>query len=316
VENKKPKNIDVAIFVTLGDILMITPIISLIKKTYPDSTIRVHTNTAYVPLLENNPDISTIIESASYADVYRYQYHHEGGTIVPLGMANRYDTLWHHTPETRNRSMIDWYYSRTKLTLPPLTDRKVRLYLTDSDRAKAQQIMADNQLEPDKFVVIHTTSRVPSKDWPIEKFAQLDTWFSNNKIARTVQVGMKEDSTFEADVDLLGQLSIKEVVALAENAALFIGCDSGPTWAVSSIDIPMIVIMGATTNTPMESNQKGPFVGPVGNNITYIEPLRIKCATCNPIPCYNHCQIKNPCINSIDVEQVIKTIMEKTKLGK
>lgn len=301
------KIFDLVLFQTMGDVLMTTPIISEIKRQYPDVQIRFHTNKVYKGLLAGNPEINDIVlyDGGSYPDVYQYLRGKQSDHIARMARANHYDTMWHHTPETRNSHMIDWYASRTGLLTTPIKDKHIRFNIGDEARKNISPIIPNNT-----YAVIHTTSRVASKDWPIQHFTKLVSMIKKSMGIEVVQIGIGSDKRVPGTIDLCGKTVYQETAAVLERAKFYVGVDGGPSYLAESVNLPSVIVMGATMGCAQESGQKGPFVGPIGPSVRYVEPVRPKEAVCRPVPCFTHCQLNNPCNIAIIPEKVLEVIKE------
>ena len=90
-------------------------------------------------------------------------------------------------------------------------------------------------------------------------------------------------------------MTLRQIAAFLSKCKCFIGIDSGISYMVAAMDIPVICIMGMSS--PVTS-------GPIGNNVTFIEPTRPQeCSW----PCHQNCRFgqDRECIKNISVEQVL-----------
>lgn len=298
--------IDLVMFRTLGDVLMTTPIIAAVREKYPAAKIRFHVEESYKDLLVGNPHINEIVthRPGCYTDIYEYIAKNPTDHIARMAMANHYDTLWHHTPKTRNQHMMDWYASRTGLDIK-LQNYHIQFSSDEESREAVKNIL------PKKYFVFHTTSRVPSKDWPAVYFGKLANLIQEkNSELELVQIGSSTDNRVPGALDLCGKLSLKQTMAIIEKAMFYIGGDSGPSYMAEAALIPTFIILGSTMAIPELSGQRGPFVGPIGPSVRYISPDRPNENVCKPISCYTHCQLNKPCIVGIMPEKVLEVVQE------
>jgi len=301
--------IDIALFRTLGDVLMGTVVVHSNKAKLPDSHIRFFTDPVYTGLLENNPEVNEILGATSYMEMYDKRFTlPKADHTCKLAMANHYDTCWHHNPETANQHMIDFYANRANLDLK-ITDYTVRFHSTDA------QLEAFKALElPDKYIVLHTTSLLETKNWPLQYFNHLAIMLSKTYGLPIVQIGGPEDSPITGTTSLLGKTPIGLTNQVIKHASFYVGVDSGSAYLAGMAKIPTFLIMGASMGKPQVAGQLGPLVGPVGDNVHYIEPTRLQDRNCMPIPCINHCALQKPCINTIMpqvVHEAIKNIVKE-----
>lgn len=295
--------IDIVLFRTLGDVLMGTTIVHAIKEKYPDSSIRFFTDPAYMDLLHNNSEIQTVVSASTYMDVYSQRATMTKADITcHLGMANHYDTCWHHNSETAGQHMIDFYAKRAKLDLK-ITDYNVRFTSIEPHMA-----MYIGLGLPEKYITIHTTSLLETKNWPMQYFNHLVIMLNKTYNLPIVQIGGPQDAPIDGTINLLGKTNIGVTNIIVQRAAFYIGVDSGSAYLAGAAKIPTFLIMGSSMGKPQVEGQFGPLVGPVGDNVHYIEPVRPHDMHCMPIPCINHCALQKPCINTIQPQQVLEVI--------
>jgi ADP-heptose:LPS heptosyltransferase len=105
--------------------------------------------------------------------------------------------------------------------------------------------------------------------------------------------------------NLAGQTNAKQLLALLEQATLFISNDSGPAHLAAGYETPAITLFGP--ETPI-------IYGPLNPNITIIKK-DIYCSPC--ISVYNnkkHSRCTNAqCMSAITTDEVLSLINEKIK---
>ena len=131
---------------------------------------------------------------------------------------------------------------------PAPEDRKV----TFVPGAQAEQKMAE--LVPQPFVHMHPASRWKFKCWPVEKNAELIDRLASHglPVVLTAAPDAAEIRMVEAiaeksaarTVNLAGQLSIKELGALAARAELFVGVDSMPMHLAAAMGTRTVALFG------------------------------------------------------------------------
>ncbi len=112
----------------------------------------------------------------------------------------------------------------------------------------------DTLLDGNPFVHLHPASRWRFKCWPAEKNAELLDRLAAEGI-RVVLTAAPEpeemllverilEKAQSAPLNLAGQLSIKELGAVAARAHLFIGVDSMPMHLASALGVPTVALFG------------------------------------------------------------------------
>lgn len=297
------RNIDIALFKTFGDLLIGTAIVHAIKKKYPDSYIRFYTEPGYQEILEGNPEINEIIPAYTYNDVYSHIYKHnlKSDHIARLGMANHFDTCWHHNPETLNFNMFEYYMHRANLGLSMTPqDMVVRVF---SDLENPQHKVPE--MLPPKFICCHTTSLLETKNYPVQYFNHLAQMLTSKYHLPIIQVGGPTDAPIRNTTSFLGKLNVKQTKYVIDNCTFYVGIDSGCAYLAGASGKPTVLLMGSTS---------GKQVGPVGDNVFYLEPNRPNDPHCRPFGCVSHCALPQACIQLLTPESVMARIEQIIKL--
>jgi ADP-heptose:LPS heptosyltransferase len=109
--------------------------------------------------------------------------------------------------------------------------------------------------------------------WPEERFAQVARYLAREFDARVILLGHGSDDKRRADAILerteslsvtsaVGQLSLRETVALLEHCRLFIGNDSGPMHLAAAVAVPIVEICGLAADEDPNSNFAPERFGP------------------------------------------------------
>jgi ADP-heptose:LPS heptosyltransferase len=148
----------------------------------------------------------------------------------------------------------------------------------------------------DRLVVIHVSAGNPFRRWPGASFAEvgaalvtadarthiLVTSGPSDRDARNLVIAAMTERLPTADrgrVLACGELSLAEIRALSERAALFIGGDSGPMHVVSTSRTSIIALYGPTL--PARSAPWRPAIWPS----CAIETAGLPCRPCNQRVC-------------------------------
>jgi len=111
------------------------------------------------------------------------------------------------------------------------------------------------QLTPKQFIVLIPSSAHAYKCWPAEQFAKLAESFHQRYGWDAVVVGTQSDCSYAETIrantaspviDLTGQTSIPELVALFDQAGTVVSNDTGPGHIALATDTPAVVIFGNT----------------------------------------------------------------------
>jgi lipopolysaccharide heptosyltransferase II len=130
-------------------------------------------------------------------------------------------------------------------------------------RAGVQQKLATWRVGPgERIIVLHVSAGNPFRRWPEEAFAALAARLARGGVDRRVLVTSgPSDHAAAARVVAAGRqmageagprivdaegLSLPELRALTDGAALFVGGDSGPLHVASTSDVPIVGLYGPT----------------------------------------------------------------------
>lgn len=136
-------------------------------------------------------------------------------------------------------------------------DASLELWLTDADRDFARAWLARHLPRGAPLVVIHPSGgRSRLKQWPIENFRRVLRALAQETPCDFLVIGGSDEAWVvnefgpaadERTAVAVGAFRLRQLAALLENAALFIGGDSGPMHLASAADIPVIAVFGSTS---------------------------------------------------------------------
>lgn len=186
----------------IGDVLLLTPSIRMLKRRFPEAAIDVFTEAKCAPVLENNPDIDRVfrldrsmgaLESLAY---YRKVGRSGHDMLIDFQQLPRcrwvtlfskarikftFSTPWYNRPVYTHWSKVAGPYAAkckagiliNGLGIPWVDDRP-RLYLTQEERDWAEDFLRRLGAGPESPVVsVDATHRRITRQWPPEHYAQL-----------------------------------------------------------------------------------------------------------------------------------------------
>lgn len=162
------------------------------------------------------------------------------------------------------------------------------------------------------YVVLALGANWPNKIWPFEHFAKLSDLLYNNNIIPVIIGGPGEQIIAQKivamskipPIDLTGKTTLKQLAYVIQQAAVFVGGDTGPMHLSVAVGTPTVALMG-----PTDIVRNGPYGQ---EHIPIVVPH--DCAGC----WQRSCPKKWDCLHAITVEQVYETIqiLLKNKLKK
>jgi ADP-heptose:LPS heptosyltransferase len=220
---KGPRNgstLEVGRPAALGDVLMCTPVLRELKRRNPRRCIRFYTN--YGSLVKGLPYIDEVLP-----------YDRRPTNLIELGYE-------HAVPPEVHISRIIGDKLGLKVT-DTRPDCIIRGDLVDGYRKTLAQLPAP------RIVFLRRASVwTPNKNWPDSNWVTLI-----NSVARraaVIEVGQKDAAagtiTHPNYVDLRGETSLEELVALIAASDLYVGPVSGPMHIAVSVGTPSVTICG------------------------------------------------------------------------
>lgn len=205
----QPRRILVCQLRQLGDVILTTPALELLRKRYPEAELHLFTEQKCVPLLENNPHVDKIwgLDKRRLTPFYReilwyWRIARQGYDLVAdfqqlprcrwvvafSGAAVRlsYRPPWYTRPlYTHYAVPLPGYAAMCKASvLAPLgiawQGERPRLYLTETEYRNATDLLRGLGLETGRrFITLDPTHRQPTRRWPIEHYAELTRQLGN-----------------------------------------------------------------------------------------------------------------------------------------
>ena len=156
------------------------------------------------------------------------------------------------------------------------------------------------------LVAMNPSARWNTKRWPLDSFAAVGDRLQQDGTARVVLIGGRDErhvgkqvlrAMRTAPIDLMGQTTLKELIALLRRARLLVTNDSGPMHLAAAVGTPVIALFG-----PTDPARTGPY----GAGHTVLRS-GVPCSPCFSRRCTNAVELE--CLTSIRPENVIEAAM-------
>lgn len=242
---------------SLGDCVLTTPALEVLKRFRPDLRIAVFVENRFRAVFEGNPDVDEILPPSigavrGFRPALCLNFH--GGTrsawMTALCGAPRRAGFGHYR--------MQWAYN---LRIPRAqeilgVERKVHtaehlasaiFYLgapvSEIPRAK---LVAEAPAARAPYAVLHAVAATVEKAWPGERFLAVAAHLRSAGI-EPVFIGAAGDdlAPFRGFRTVQGA-ALADVKTLLAGAALFVGNDSGPAHMAAAFGLPVIVLFGAS----------------------------------------------------------------------
>lgn len=317
----------------IGDVVMATPFLALLRKENPDDFITVICRAYVSELLSRSAFIDNLI-----------RYERDGGLskgILTL-RAGRPENGWDASfilPMSFSSALIaylggtgqrfgysgsarDWLLTDR---LRPDDHRKIHLsreYAALAGMYSGREMAAMPApcvippydwkerlggfgLNEDYVVFAAGAAYGPAKVWPHERFAALARRLKDEKGLRTVTVGSAREEKYLENItgpdddalNLAGKSGVGDLMSILRGAELVVGNDSGPVHVSAAMGVPTVSIFGSTS--PVWTSPQGPR-------------SRIVTSGADCSPCFRkECpEGDTHCLQDISVEDVFDAAME------
>jgi ADP-heptose:LPS heptosyltransferase len=242
---------------SLGDCVLTTPAISILKQWQPKARLAVVVEDRFRAVFEGNPDIAAILPPKlgalrSWRPEYCLNLH--GGPrsaqLTALSGAWRRAGFAHY----RNQMAYNIRIPRAQEILG--VDRKVHtaehlasaaffLGAPPCEVPRARLVAAD-PAKPASVAVIHAAAAAPEKSWRADGFLAIAEHLQSNRIEPVFIGGASDDLSSFGKYRTVQGAPLGEIKNLLAGAALFVGNDSGPAHMAAAFGLPVVVIFKAS----------------------------------------------------------------------
>jgi len=336
----------------IGDLLLTTPLIRRARETWPAARIAVLGIAGTVGMLRGNPDVDELIEVPAHPGL-------RGWLGLARRLLRRYDLALIGDLGDRAH-LIGLVAARRRAGIVPARSesnwwkRRLLAHAVESagDRgerhvvAEKVQLLApwaksgagapavvppppadlppalQERLAPG-YVVMHTPSMWPYKQWPLAHYRELAALLAGGgrQVVLTGSMGTHDRACIAAmqgaaTPDLLldaGALGFDQLTRLLQDAALYIGPDTSVTHLAAACGTPVLAIFGPTNPQRwapwpgVAAGQPVRFVrrAPVqqAGNVTLLQGPQ-DCVPCGRAGCEDHRGSRSDCLQDITAQQV------------
>lgn len=246
---------------SLGDCVLTTPALHLLKCARPDLHVTVVVEDAFAAVFEHNPDVDRIM-GPNAADVAQARPHlvlnlHGGNRSAQLTFASR-ARLRAGFAHFRFRAIYNVRIPRAQEILG--VERKVHtaehlasamfyLGVTPGEIPRARLFTDNGKSERRKpvppYVVIHPVASAPEKTWPADRFLDVANHLEREcGLAPMFIAGPGEDMEPFRRYRILRGAPLAQIKSLLSGAAMFVGNDSGPAHMAAAFGVRSVVLFG------------------------------------------------------------------------
>ena len=281
---------------SLGDSVLTTPAIGILKRSRPDLRIAVAVESRFRAVFEENPDIEQILEPEIGA-MRRWRpglcLNFHGGTrsawMTALSGARFRAGFGHYRAQFAYNVRIPRAQEilgveRKVHTAEHLASAMFYLGAAVCEIPRANLYAAGAHQPASHTAVIHAVAATPAKTWPADRFVAVAHHLRECGLD-PVFIGTAADNLAPfREFRTVAGASLSEIKTLLAQASLFVGNDSGPAHMAAAFGLPVTVIFGPSDpeiwspwRTPSEvlSSPAGIEAVPVGDVIQALTRLRV-----------------------------------------
>jgi ADP-heptose:LPS heptosyltransferase len=247
---------------SLGDCVLTTPALALLKEYRPDLRLAVVVEDRFRSVFEGNSDIdeilapnidefrrwrarlalnlhggtrSMVLTAASGAGIRAGFGHHRYSFLYSAKIPRAQEILGEdrpvHTAEHIASAMFWMGVPRTAIPRAKLVVGETAPFSHGSVRGNA---------------VLHPFASEPGKTWPASRFIEVAEFLKANGQEPVFIAGPGDDAGAFQSFRVLHSAPLEDVKSLIAGAQIFIGNDSGPAHIAAAFGVPVIAIFGAS----------------------------------------------------------------------
>ena len=242
---------------SLGDCVLTTPALRLLKRARPDAHIGVVVEPRFRPIFEGNPDIHPLF-GPDLPAIRRFRpdlcLNLHGGTRSALltascgaahkaGFAHFRNSFVYNVKIPTAQQILK--VNRTVHTCEHLASAVFWLGVPMSEIPRARLFV--DPAPSGQYAVLHPVASQPDKTWPPDRFYAVAEHLKQHFDLEPVFIGAAGDdlSAFRPFRTVVGA-PLPTVKSLLQRAMLFIGNDSGPAHMAAAFSVPVIAIFGSS----------------------------------------------------------------------
>lgn len=236
---------------SLGDCVLTTPALALLKAHRPDVRIAVVVEDRFRAIFEGNPDLDAILGPAGltrwkpdlvlnlHGGTRSMALTVVSGARIRAGFAHHRYSFVYTVKIPRAQQILG--EERPVHTAEHIASAMFWMGVPRTAIPRAR-LFAD-PAPPGRYAVLHPFASNPAKTWPAERFLALAAGLQEEPV---FLAGPEDDAAPFGRFRVLRNAPLAEVKSLMAGAQLFIGNDSGPAHIAAAFGIPVVVLFGAS----------------------------------------------------------------------
>lgn len=301
----------------IGDIILTLPVLSALKKEFPQAAIDVMAGPNGREIFERHPYTAAFLEYNKFAKLQEKQALIRNlrknrydlivdlrNSLLPFLIGSKYRTSVAHSHSRRPVHKKLQHLQKLKALGLDCANAPFCFYVDKKDREFVAALLHNQNIKR-PFVVVSPGAKSHIKRWTKEGFALACDRIISELEMDVIMVGDAEDKKIIARitplmkgraVDLSGRLNLRQLGALIEKANLLITNDSAPMHIGSSLGAKVLAIFG-----PTDPEKYGPT-----HDESVIVRRELPCAPCEVAQCKENYE----CMKLITAEEVFRAAKE------
>jgi len=316
-ELKQIKRILVITLSNLGDVILTTPVITELRRRWPQAHMSVIVGDKAIDVLRRSSQINELIiyQKTSFLDRIRFVAHLSQSsydlvidlrhTLIPffIGTRHRTSLLRKRVVMPKRQEHLDQLKA---LELPGDNDPPAFEFYQAEDLLSAREKLHQKGIdEAAGYVVLAPGSRFIHKSWAADRFGELALRIYHEYGKRLVILGASSEQKAadaviqfagKACVDFCGQLPIWESAAMIAMSELVICNDSAIMHLAHALSVPCVSLFGPTN--PIKYGKH--------DAMNRVVRLELPCSPCESADC--HISEKRKCLKDISVDRVYQEV--------
>ncbi len=265
-----------------GDVLLATPLLTSLRRAYPQATLDVLVYRGQSGILEGNTDVDEVLTASKHPGVREYWR-------LLRRLIRKYD-LAISTKYTDRAVLYAILAGRCRLAIVPAEKNAWKRWLTQAsipyDHYRAHTVTQNNALtallgidpchvirppvaadakqvvaglmpatvREKPYAVVHLNPGVPYKRWTLAGWAAVTAWLDQQQLP-IVLTGDGSTNEMEymqgivrqmpvAPIDLAGKLRFADVTELLTHCTLYVGTDTVTSHIAAAVGAPTVVLFG------------------------------------------------------------------------
>ena len=315
----------------LGDVVLSTPVLPLLRKRFPEAKMTFLVNPGTEVVLQGNPNLDEVwvLPRKPWWQQFRFIKRMRDAkfdividltdgdrsaflawvTGAPVRLGYNRDRRWRgkfysQVLPSAYGSMHMVEYHQQALAFLGINESvgEPEVYICSEVGQQDDEVLGDFSAKDQPLVLLHPTARYVFKAWPLEHFAAVADWLSEQGIRialigsqREILIGQQiMNLTKHKPVNMMGKTRLSQLAALMRQSHLFIGNDGGPMHIAAAVGCPVLGLFGPTNPAvwgPRSTKARVIYKG-------------LNCEECFYPGCSRG---KESCMRQISVEEVCQT---------